>query len=42
MQVTDTLVISNWPKSMDEYLEINKEQIKRMYGVKKLEDLIND
>ena len=39
IQVTDPLVISNWPKSMDEYLEINKEQIKRMYGVKKIRRL---
>ena len=36
IQVTDPLVISNWPKSMDKYLEINKEQIKRMYEVKKI------
>lgn len=36
IQVTDPLVISNWPKSMDEYLEINKEQIRRMYVVKKI------
>ena len=39
IQVTDPLIISNWPKSMDEYLEINKEQIRRMYGVKKIRRL---
>lgn len=39
IQVTDPLVISNWSKSMDEYLEINNEQIKRMYRVKKIRRL---
>lgn len=39
IQVTDPLLISNWPKTMDEYLEINKEQIKRTYGVKKIRRL---
>ena len=39
IQVTDPLLISNWSKSMDEYLEINKEQIRRMYGVKKIRRL---
>ena len=39
IQVTDPLVISKWARSMDEYLEINKEQIKRMYGVKKIRRL---
>ena len=39
IHVTDPLIYSNWPKTMDEYLELNKEQIKRTYGVNKIRRL---
>lgn len=39
IQTTDSLIISNWPKTMDEYLELNKDLIKRTYGVNKIRRL---